>query len=106
MVRGAAGKQGDPAEITEGEGQLGQVDRLARRVDQRLQRVADHRRLLEDLLLHEMAVIALADQRARQRGLAHLAFDRLVGAVEDHDLLRGDDRPIAFLEITSGPLMS
>jgi hypothetical protein len=44
MVRGAAGKQGDPAEIAEGEGQLGQVDRLARRVDQRLQRVADHRK--------------------------------------------------------------
>ncbi len=64
-----------------------------------MQRVADHRRLLEDLLLHEMAVIALADQGARQRGLAHRAGDLAVVAVEDRDLLRGDDRPVAFLEI-------
>ena len=37
-------------------------------------RVTDHRRLLEDLLLHEMAVVALADQRARGGGFADRAL--------------------------------
>jgi len=40
-------------------------------VDQGVQRVADHRRLLEDLLLHEVPVIALADQRAGDRRVVH-----------------------------------
>jgi hypothetical protein len=37
------------------------MHRAGRRVDQRVQGVADHRRLLEDLLLHEMAVNTLVD---------------------------------------------
>src|SRR2546428_9878653 len=75
------------------------MDGAAHRIDQRVQRVADHRRLLEDLLLHEMAVIALADQGAGERGLAYLARDLLVLLVEDRDLAGGHDGPIAFFEI-------
>ncbi len=99
VMRGAAGQGRDPADVAEGERQFRQVDAAAHRVDQRVQRVADHRRLLEDLLLHEMAVIALADQGARQRGLAHRACDLLVVAVEDRHLARGHDGPVAFFEI-------
>jgi hypothetical protein len=42
-------------------------------VEQSLERVADQGRLLEDLLLHVMAVIALADEGAGERVLADLA---------------------------------
>src|SRR5262249_4806661 len=54
-------------------------------VDQRIERVANDGRLLEDLLLHEMAVIAFADQRARSRGFADRAGDLGIAAVEDPD---------------------
>jgi hypothetical protein len=93
MMRGAAGEQCDLADVAEREGQFGQINGLAGRVDQRLQRVADHRRLLEDLLLHEVAVIALADQCARQRRLAHFPLNWSIGAVVDRNLLRGKPGP-------------
>ena len=44
-------------------------DLAAQRIDEGVQGVADHRRLLEDLLLHEVAVLALADHGAGERGL-------------------------------------
>ena len=99
VMRGAAGDRRDLADVAERERQIGQMHAACRRVHQRLQRVADDRGLLEDLLLHEMPVIALADQGAGQGRLAHRARDFLVGAVEDRDLARGHDGPIAFFEI-------
>ncbi len=65
----------------------------------RHQRIADHRRLLEDLLLHEVAVIALADRRTRERGFLDLALRWVAGGVVDRRARRAHHRPIAFLEI-------
>src|SRR3546814_7987188 len=58
--------------------EIRQLDGAVQRMEEALQRVADDRRLLEDLFLHEVAVLALADQRAGQRGLPHPALDRPV----------------------------
>ncbi len=46
-----------------------------------------------------MAVIALADQRARRGGFADRALDLGILGVEDRDRARGHDRPIALFEI-------
>jgi hypothetical protein len=83
MIGGAAGDHRHPLERAQRKGQLGQMHRAGRRVDQRIERVANDRRLLEDLLLHEMAVIALADQRARSGRFADRAGDFGIAAVED-----------------------
>ena len=63
------------------------------------QRIADHGRLLVDLLVHEVAVVALADQRAGQRGLLDLALDRLALGVIDRGAARVQHRPVAFLQV-------
>ena len=99
MPRGAAGDDRDPLDCCQRKRQFGQVHGAGRRVDQRVDRVADHRRLLENLLLHEMAIIALADQGARGGGFADRPFDLVVGGIEDRHRARGHDRPIAFFEI-------
>jgi hypothetical protein len=65
-----------------------------------MQRVADHRRLLVDFLEHEMPVIALADHRARHRGLHHRPLHRLVRAVEHLGAATADHRPVALLQVT------
>ena len=67
--------------------------------DVALQGLRNHDRLLEDLLLHEVAIIALIDRSGRSAGLDDIALDRLVVAVEDLDALAADHRPIAFVEI-------
>ena len=61
------------------------------RADVALQGLGDHDRLLEDLLLHEVAVIALLDRRRGCAGLDDLALDLRVVLVEDLALSR--DRP-------------
>src|SRR6476646_7356336 len=79
VVGGATGDHRYPFELDELKGQLGQMHGPGRRVDQRVQGVADDCGLLEDLLQHEMPVIALADQGARSGGLADRADNRAVG---------------------------
>ena len=64
-----------------------------------LESLGNHDRLLENLLLHEVAVIALLDRRRRSAGLDDLALDRLVVAVEDLDAFAADDGPVALVEI-------
>src|SRR5260221_14597352 len=100
MKRGAAGDDRDLGEGSEVEGQGAEIDAARRRVEQRVQRVADHRRLLEDLLLHEMEVIALADERTRQRRLLDLARDLAVGGIVERSTLRAQHRPVALREVT------
>jgi hypothetical protein len=56
-------------------------------------------RLVVDLLLHEVAVVALLDQGGRCRHLADRPFDRLAGLVEDPRPVMVDDHVVAFLEI-------
>jgi hypothetical protein len=55
-------------------GRFGQRHQARAGIDHAVQRVADHRRVLVQLLFHEMAVIALADRGAGQRGQADLAL--------------------------------
>ena len=61
--------------------------------------MADHFRLLVDLLGHEVAVIALVDQQRRSLRLEHRALRPLAAGVVDLGALAGDDDPVAFLEI-------
>jgi len=75
------------------------MDAARRRIEMRVQGVADHRRLLEDLLLHEVAVIALADERARQRRLPDRPLHLVVPGIEHAGALRRHHRPIALVEI-------
>ncbi len=60
-------------------------------------------RLLEDLLLHVVAVIALLDRRGRGARLDDLALHRSVIAVEYLNALAAHDRPVALVQI-SDPL--
>ena len=69
------------------------------RVGEGAQRVADHRRLLVDLLVHEVAVVALADQRAGERGLLDLARHRAAVGVVDRRAARAQHRPVALLQV-------
>src|SRR3546814_19903844 len=68
-------------------------------MEEALQGVADACRLLEDLLLHEVAVLALADQRAGQRGLLHRALDRPVVGVVHLGARPAETDPVALLPI-------
>ena len=96
----AAGDDRHPLDLAERKRQLGQMNGAGRRVDQRVDRVADDRRLLENLLLHKMAVIALADQRARGRRFTDRPLDLGIVGVKDRHFRRGDDRPVALVEIS------
>ena len=78
---------------------VGQRDLPLERADVALEGLGNHDRLLEDLLLHVVAVIALLDRGRRRAGFDDLALDRLVLAVEDLDALAADDRPVALVEI-------
>ena len=68
-----------------------------------MQRVADHRRVLVQLLLHEMAEIALADRRAGQPGQLHLALDLHPVHVEKPRAVAIDNRPVAVTQIRDPP---
>ncbi len=95
----AAGHDGDALDLRQVEIELWQRDRIVRLAQVGSERLRDHGRLLEDLLLHEVAVIALLDSCGRgARGL-DLAFDRLVFGIVDFSGFAGDDHPVAFLEI-------
>ncbi len=79
--------------------EIRQRDLALERADIALEGLGDHDRLLENLLLHVMAIIALLDPRGRGAGFDDLAVDGLVGAVVDLDLVALDDGPVALLEI-------
>ena len=62
--------------------------------------LGNHDRLLKDLLLHVMAIIALLDGRRGRAGLDDLALDWAVVAIEDLDPPAPNDGPVAFLQIS------
>jgi hypothetical protein len=99
VARGTAGDHGDARHRRQIERQRRQADLARGGVDEALQGVADHGGLLEDLLLHEVAVVALADQRARQFGLAHLALGFVAALVEDRRAGARHHRPVALFQI-------
>src|SRR5436190_11026034 len=66
------------------------------------QRVTDDLRLLVNLLGHEMAIIALIEQKRRSRGPEHRPLDHPAGGIADFDAIAPHYRPVAVLEIADG----
>ena len=95
----AAGRDRDAVEFGEIERQVERLRRAAGEVEIVGERVADHLRLLMDLLLHEMPVVALVDHEGGAERLLALALDLAAVHVEDGDLVAAHDRPVAVLEI-------
>src|SRR5439155_7926553 len=90
---------GDPRHVGEAEVHVRQRHFLLERPQVGSQRLRHDQRLLENLLLHEMTVIALLDQPARRTGLDDVALYLLIGTVVDGGAVMADRRPIALLEI-------
>ena len=65
--------------VAKSNGSAGKRDRARRGIDHAMQRVADHRGVLVQLLFHEVAEIALADRRTGQPRQLHFALH--LGAV-------------------------
>src|SRR3546814_5331964 len=78
---------------------LRQRDGLFERADIGGERLRNHRRLLENLLLHEVAVIALLDRRGGDARGRNFALDRIVFAIEYLRAIASDDDPVAFLQL-------
>ena len=97
--RGAAGDDGEARQGGGVERQLGQDDPVGLGVGEGAQRVAQHGRLLVDLLLHEVAVVALADQRPGEGGLDDRALGRAALGVDDPGTGAGQEGDVALLEV-------
>ena len=63
------------------------------------QRMADHFRLLVDLLGHEMPVVAAVDQQARGGGAHDRPLNLRAGLVKDAGAGAAEHRPVAIVEI-------
>ena len=100
VVRGSARDDGHLADVREIERHLRQRDDAVPRIEHAVKRVADHGRLLVDLLEHEMGVVSLADHRARRRCAPDLPLDDIAVAVVDHRAVGAHLGPVAFFEIT------
>ena len=97
------GATGDDGQVRHGgpiDGPGGAVNPVALGRQPRAQRAGDGRRLLVDLLGHEMAVATLVGQDGVQLDHMDRAHDRVPGGIVDAHGAAGDDRPVAFLEIT------
>src|SRR3546814_1020463 len=84
---GAACNDADAPDLRQIERERGQGDLLLQRAEIGAKRLRDDHRLLENLLLHEVAVIALVDQRAGDARHGDRPVHRLVVAVirsEEH----------------------
>ena len=99
VVAGPAGDDGDAVDAGEIEIELRQRHGLIDLADIAAQRLRDHGGLLEDLFLHEVAIIALLDLRRRRARGGDLAGHRLVVLVEHLRTLAGHHHPIALVEI-------
>ena len=81
-------------------GQCRYRDDLVPRIEQCVKSIADNRRLLVNLLQHEMREVTLADQRTRRRRQFHRPVDDRSGHVVDGRTVAADLNPVAFLKIT------
>ena len=99
IIAGPAGHDRNPLDIAQIEIHLRQRNLLLERTDIALQRLRDHGRLLENLLLHEMAIIALFNRCCGNARSRDFAFYRLVVLVINFGALAGDDHPVALFKI-------
>ncbi len=94
-----AGNDGDALDRADVEIHLRQCHALFDRAQVGAQRLRDHGRLFENLLLHEVVEIALLDRRrGRARGLHRPLYNHARGIVDDR-LVAGDRDPVALFEI-------
>ena len=99
VERRAAGDDRHAANGRQVEIELGQRNRIVGAMDVGGERLRHHGRLLEDLLLHEVAVIALLRRRCGCAGSGYCALDRIVLVIVDLRAFAADHDPVAFLEI-------
>jgi hypothetical protein len=64
-----------------------------------LESLGNHDRLLENLLLHVVRVIALLDRRGCRSGLDDFALHRAIVTIENLNSVAAHDRPIALVEV-------
>ena len=99
-IRGrAAGHHGHAGERSEVDRQVRELNAVIMGACEGAERIAEHGRLLMDLLVHEMAIIALADQRAGKCRLGDRTLDGIAMHVEDLGAIGTNDRPVAFFQI-------
>src|SRR5690606_1331640 len=99
VITGSARHDGDAFDGRNVEIHLRQCDLLFHRAQVGAERLRDDGRLLENLLLHEVSVIALFDRRGRGTRCGDLTFYRVVVLVEDRGAFAGDNHPITLVEI-------
>ena len=97
-IGAAAGRQANAVERFRIERKVRQHDCAGRRIDHLAQRVTNDRRVFVQFLFHEVAVVALADSRARHRGAADLALHFGPVHGEETSAIARDHRPIAVIE--------
>ena len=103
IIARSAGRQGDPPDLGKIDLRAGRQARpSAGHVDEGAEGVGDDFRLLEHLLLHEVAVVALVDIEALAHRLTHRAVDRPVFGVEDFGTVVAEDDPVAVIQVTHG----
>src|SRR6478736_4800216 len=71
-------------------------------VDVMGKRVADHFRLLMNLLRHKVLVVALVDELRRRRRFNDWPLDLTALLIANFDALARDDRPITIFKIADG----
>ena len=97
--RRAAGDRREARNAGEIEGKLGKVDLVGRGIGEGAQGVAQDSRLFEDLLFHEMAMIALADHRPGKGRLDDRPLLLRAIDIDDTGAITADEGDIALLEI-------
>ena len=96
---GAAGDDGQAADARKVEIDLRQRHRIVRPAQVGAERLRDHGGLLVDLLLHEVAIVALFDRRSRSAREADFAGDGVVRRIVHLGAVTADHHPVAFFEI-------
>ena len=96
---GATGDDRDAADLRKVEVELRECDRVIGPMQVGAKCLCDDGRLLENLLLHEVAVVALLDRGGRSPRGSDLAFHLGVLRVEDRRAVARHNDPVTFFEI-------
>ncbi len=103
IERRAAGGDGDARDGGQVERQLGQHHAAGGGIDHALQRLADHQRMLAQLLLHVVPVAVLADRVAGQRAGGDLDRHLAARGVEHLRAAAREHRPVAVAQVGDAP---